>query len=564
MIILRRIAAVFLALVFVVLLISFLLVSRVNSTAGSPNFYIDQLRRADIYNFLYTDVLPGALERTEIGGSGFNLSWARPQVLVIARQTVPPEWLQAQTEKVITAVVPYVLGDTGTFTVSIPLRERVQAGANAIKSTLHQDGVITRLYDQAVDSFVGGVPKGLPLSLTATEVKSMVRTIMPPDWVLKQLDNAVDEVVPYFTKDKEHFALRVNLLERQDALKTASTDILKRPETYDYIVREVITRPITQNLQQASRFGVTLTSDEVASAVKQALPLDWYQARVPGIVDQVFAYISGARQTLDITIPIADRKPAIVDAMGRLIAQKLGIQYDSLPALLRNLLTTAITSAMPDQIQLTEAQLVGSTGGDSPFALARKWLQQGVSYTDQDLRNSMGANQGQLDNVRQWLSVGFTFTEKDFSNWTNGGGGGGAGGFDSVRSTIGTVRRWLAFAWLIPALLLVAIGLLGGRRWSSKLMWASAVLAVATFAALIIFGPMFSAVVQPGINVALTPPAGQADALEAMLVAKGASMVQNAIGTFVGGLRTQAIILLVVALGLIVLGAIWHWREKQA
>lgn len=220
---------------------------------------------------------------------------------------------------------------------------------------------------------------------------------------------------------------------------------------------------------------------------------------------------------------------------------------------------------MPDQIQLTEAQLVGSTSGDNPLALTRKWLQQGVSYSDQDL-HSMGANQGQLNGIRQWLSSGFTFTEKDLSNWAKGGG---SADFDSVRLTIGAVRRWLMFVWVIPALLLVAIGLLGGRRWSSKLIWASAVLAAAALTVLIIFGPMFSAVVQPGINAALTPPTGQSNALQTMLAAKGAGLVQNAIGTnaigtFVGGLRTQAIILLAVVLGLIVLGAICHQRQKQA
>ena len=49
-----------------------------------------------------------------------------------------------------------------------------------------------------------------------------------------------------------------------------------------------------------------------------------------------------------------------------------------------------------------------------------------------------------------------------------------------------------------------------------------------------------------------------------MLAAKGACLVQNAIGTFVGGLRTQAIILLAVALVLIILGATWHRLQKEA
>lgn len=148
MMIFRRIVAVFLTLVFVALFVPFLTVSRVNSTAANPCFYIDQLREADAYNFLHADVLPAALQRVKIGSSSLDLSWAKPQVQAIARETVPPEWLQAQTEQVITAVIPYVVGDTATFTVSIPLKDRVRAGAGVVKSTLHQDAVFNRLYDQ--------------------------------------------------------------------------------------------------------------------------------------------------------------------------------------------------------------------------------------------------------------------------------------------------------------------------------------------------------------------------------------------------------------------------------
>jgi hypothetical protein len=128
---------------------------------------------------------------------------------------------------------------------------------------------------------------------------------------------------------------------------------------------------------------------------------------------------------------------------------------------------------------------------------------------------------------------------------------------------MGTARGVLTFAWLFPVLLLGAIGLLGGRRWSSKLMWAAAVLGVAALILLIVFGPVFS-MVQPLINAALTPPAGQADVFQAMLLTKLSVMAQNAIGTFIGGLRIQTIIMLVVALALVALGFIWNRRQGEA
>ncbi len=122
MMLLRRIVAVLLAVVFVALFIPMLVVFRVNDTVGNPDFYNDQLRRADIYNFIYTDVAPAALDSAASGGAlsrgGLDLSWAGPHILTIAKSTLPPEWLQTQTEQGINAVVPYVLGDTEVSALS--------------------------------------------------------------------------------------------------------------------------------------------------------------------------------------------------------------------------------------------------------------------------------------------------------------------------------------------------------------------------------------------------------------------------------------------------------------
>lgn len=565
---LRRIIAGFLALVFVVLFIPLLVVFRVNATILNPNFYVDQLRRADTYNFLYSDVLPQALERADLGGP--NLSWTKSHLLFIANQTVPPPWLQTQTEQVIKAALPYVCGDTQNFRVTVPLKDRAQAAASAIKSTLHQEAVTTRLYDQAIDSLLANV-KGLPLPLNSSEMKTTVRTVLPPDWVLKQADYAIDECVPYFTKDKEHFLVRVNFVERLDSLKAVVIDMLKKPETYDYFCRETMVKSVMQQIQQTQLpVELTLTNDEILSVIRQALPLSWYQARVPDIVEPIFAYLGGTKLDLQVVISLADRKPAIAEALGQLVDQKLASKfdpaaYDALKKLLGidvvAVISPLLSRAMPDQLVLTDAQLsqaLGSTGGANPLVTAREWLQKGLTYSDQDLRTSLGANQGGLDDVRQLLSGGFTFTEKELRGWMGTGDD-----FDNMRSTLGTVRRLLWLAWLLPALILVAIGGLSGRRWSSKLIWAATVLTIAALIAVIIFGPVFSATVQPQVSNKLMQLASQPDVLQALVAGKAVTIAQNAIDSFIGGVRTQTIIWLVVGLVLIGGGCLWHYRKRK-
>ncbi|HEX77020.1 MAG TPA: hypothetical protein G4O03_01215 [Dehalococcoidia bacterium] len=617
MIWLRRLIALPLALTFIILFILMLVIFRINGTLGNPDFYTDQLRQADIYNFIYDDVLPAALEETELGdvpGAVIDISEMKPHILSMVEQTLPPQWLQTQVEQVINRALPYVLGDTEAFTVNIPLKDRVEAAAEAVKDTLHKEDVFPNLYDQAMDRILdeaipnmGGLPP--PLALSEDELESMVRTVLPPEWILTQIEGAIDEVVPYLTKEKEQFTVRVNIIERLDALETVVADILKGPQIYDHLFEDVVAPAIKQNIQEVTQLpiGVALTDEEILWAVKEILPLDWYQTRVTEIVGQVFSYFRGTQDSSEVVIPLTDRKPVVARVLGELVDRKLESLVDSLPvcteAQLQELLTSPplnglplcrppdmsyaefkallgidigtmltplVNMWIPDQLAFTEAdlrQLSGGQGDEDMLSQAKEWLHRGLTYTDEDLRAHLGADYETLDEVRQWIASGFTFTEEELRHWIRGMDGDADEqwqAFDEVRSQLGTGRRWKMAAWVMPALILVAIGALGGRRWSSRLVWAAAVLALMAIIAYAIFGPLFSALAQPKIDDALTGAVSQAEGFQALLADKGVTMAQNAIDSFVGGLKSQALSLLAVALALIALGSAWHiWAGKR-
>lgn len=616
---LRRIIAIPLALVFIILFIFLLVVFCVNATAGNPDFYIDQLQQADIYNFVYHDALPTALEETQIGGdtseAPIDVTQLTPHIPGMIEQTLPPEWLQTQVEQIINQVLPYALGDTQGFNIDIPLKDRVEAASQAVKDTLHKEDVFPNLYNQAIDLAVAESAPSLeelpPLfSLSGDDMESILRKVLPGEWILMQIDTAIDEAVPYFTKDKEYFRVRLDISERMDALETVVADILKKPETYDYLFEDLVASSIQQNTQEVTQLplGITITDDEILGAAKEALPLDWYQARVTDIVGQIFSYLKGTQETIDIVIPLADRKPAIAKVLGDLADQKLESLVESLPMCtsvqLSDLLSAPLVDSLPqcrpvdtsysevkellgidisillapfvdmwipDQLVFGDAelrQLLAGEGDEDILAQAREWVQNGLTYTDEDLRTQLGADYKNIEDTRQWMASGFTFTEKDLRHWTVEAGGEDANeqwqSFDEARSQIGTVRRWVWVAWLIPVLLLAGIGALGGRRWNSKLVWAASVLAMASAIAYAIFGPLFSVLAKPRINDAIMSGVGQTEGLQALAAEKGITMVQNAINSFVGRINIQAISLLVVSVVVIMLVSVWHpWSHSS-
>ncbi len=615
----RRTAAFTLALLAVLLFVLGLVVLRAENTLGNPDFYNEQLLQADSYNFVYDDILPAVLEEAEIGGGtsegGVDISRLKPHIISMAEQTVPRDWLQAQVEQVINETVPYVWGSREGFTVNIPLKDRVEAAARATRDTLHKEDVFPLLYEQvtalAVDEFAGSAEElPPPFALNKSELEAVVQTVLPAEWMLGQLDGAIDEVVPYFTGDSEQFRIQVDISYQVDSLEAILIDILRRPETYDYLFEEVVAPAIKENTREITRLpiGIELTDEEILQATREVLPLEWYQARVTDIVGQMFSYLRGTRQTMEVVIPLAERKPAVVDTLSELADRKLENLIDSLPpctsselldmlsepssgslpacrpldisyAELKELLgidaadavAPLVDVSLPDQWTFTDADLRQALGGEDDGNVLdqmREVVQEGFIYTSEDLRADLGEDYRTVEDIRQQIAGGFVFTEAELLELMGGDGGGSGGGqlqtFHEVRSWLGMVKDWKAVALLFPVLLVLSVGLLGGRKWSSKLIWAAALLTVIAIVTYAVFGPVFSAMAQPRIDGALVQLTAQPDGIQALVADKGATLAQNAVDSFIGGIRVQAFIILGVSLALVVVGSLWHfWFGKN-
>lgn len=616
----RRTIAVILALIVIILFVVMMAVFRVNDTAGNPNFYTEQLRRAEMYDFVVNEAIPAAVDEVDLSEGGseedpgnmVDLDSIKPYMADMVRQILPPEWLQARVEEAINETLPYVLGDTDSFSFTIPLKDRVEVSARAIKDTLHKEDVFPKFYDRFLGQMLDGAAQSMAdmppaFALDRQELETMVRTVAPPEWVLEQIDKAIDQMVPYLTGDREHFTVQVNLSERLDAMEEVAAGMLKRPQTYDYIFESVVVPAIKQNIQQSVQLplGIVLSDEEILQATRESLPLDWYQARADDIVGQIFAYLRGSQETVEVAIPLSDRKPAITSTLSNLADQKLkslfdvlpvctpdqllrlianppldrapeckpaGISYAELRALLhidfRVILAPLVEVWVPNQWVFTESDLQEALGEQENDVLsqARDWIQKGMAFTEEDLGDALGDSAQKIDEVRDYIVNGFTFNEqklRELMEDTDGGQGSQLQSFDNVRSNLGTVRKWRMAAWAIPGLLLIGIGLLGGRRWSTKLIWAAAALAVAGIVALVVYGPVFSAVAQPRVDEALAQATSEAEGVQLLVVQKGAEIAHNVIGTFIGPLRVQAIGLVMIGLALAGVGSLWYIRSRR-
>jgi hypothetical protein len=307
---------------------------------------------------------------------------------------------------------------------------------------------------------------------------------------------------------------------------------------------------------------------------------------------------------LKVTISLGDYKPEIAAALGQLVDEKVEASFNSLPACseeqllellsdpsLENiicrpadisyqefkelvgleagsLVQALVEVGIPDEWILTEAelgQLFGGEGEEDVLSQVRELVQEGLIFTEEDLKEAMDTDATALEDIRQMIADGLTFSEQDLKQLMSGEGDGPGeqmAVFEELRSNLGTAKRWLNFIWLVPLLLLVAVGALGGQRWSSRLIWAAAVLAVMAIIAYIIFGPVFSATAQPVIDRTVTTGFGQTEGITSLMAQKGITVAQNTIDSFISGLKNQAIAITIASVVLIGVGVVLHNWER--
>ncbi len=143
--VIRRLLIIPTGIVFFVSLLITLVVLEVNASFMDVDFYPEQMRKADIYNFLLVDLLASGLdEAREIKGDDFP-EGLEENPLVVSKlsterivsgvnRTLPPEWVQEQVEQLFDQFGRYITGRRESFEITIEARERVEALASELKA----------------------------------------------------------------------------------------------------------------------------------------------------------------------------------------------------------------------------------------------------------------------------------------------------------------------------------------------------------------------------------------------------------------------------------------------
>ena len=613
---LRWAAAVPLIVAFLILLAVLLPVARLNDTAANPAFYTDRLEQADMYYFVSDEALPAALDEIDTGelsDSPVDVSRIRDDLVSATRKILPPDWMRAQVEPAIAAFIPYVVGDTDSFTLTFRLDDRVQAAADVITEDIVRGGAFASVWSDVLSYVAQEVVENLgelpySVALSEAEIEGALRSVLTEDWGASQAEAAIDSLLPYLTGEADHFTVTVQIDDRIDAAAEAVIDVLGRQETYDFLLEEMVMPAVEASIgtEVDLGYGIVFRSDEITAVIEEVLPPDWMQARLGDLTDSLAAFLRGDAESFEMAVALGDRKAAALDTLIRAGDEKLRALFLSLPecnvwqflqavlSLPPNTLPPcrpsgvsyeeakgvlgidvpaeidrALGQRIPDEWTYTEVDLrllLREQGNEDFLDDAREWVAGGWTFSDADLMDELAADEEDtLEDLRDWIANGYTVTEADLREAISDSGE-DLDSFDDTRRWIHTGRTWLWAAWLAPFVLLIGIGLLGGRSWPGRLAWALAVLLVAALTIFVVTWAVYSSVGEPSLRK--TFDTSDYEGVEAVLAGKGNEIAVDSLDAYASGIRGKALVMAIGSAVLLAGVVVWsrrtgHYEERE-
>jgi hypothetical protein len=348
----RRISAIPLIIIFVILFVAVLVTTQVSSSFANPGFYNNQLQRADMYNFVYDSALPAALDQVKIDVSpdfNINVDAIKAPVASAARKIAPPEWLQAQAESATETIIPYFTGKTDSFTYTLALKDRVEMAAEVVKSDIINGDAFNSLYSDGISYAADRVLQNigtLPYSLTFSkeDIDNALKQGIPIDWAASQASAGVDSLEAYMIGDTNHFTITIPLKDRVAATITALAALAD------------------QKIEALFYSLPTCSTAEFTQAVQSLPPGSLPPCRPAGLTYQEFKNMFN----------VDSRVTSSIQQM--------------------------VEGQIPNQWTYTDAQLLAKLGSQNAQTLEdmRGWIKNGYTLTQTDLRDNIAKNSGDL------------------------------------------------------------------------------------------------------------------------------------------------------------------------
>ena len=544
------------------------------------------------------------------------------RIVDAVHRALSPEDLEALVAPAVREFAGYVTGESDAFEIDLRIGETIRGVVAELQVLMREAGVYDRLIERELEPRIREAA-GDTLASDADSSGWMQRLfgsdeeaggrlaeviigVVTPEWFGAQVEHVLDELTGYLTGESDSFEIRIRLSDAQVA--TAVEDlksILREADASELVYADVLDPAVDEGLDEAVQlpYGVEISRDEVKDVLREAAPRAWVQQQADLLIEDVSAYVTGRSEGFSTGISLVGNKQDAARLLTDLAVTRVdetvrglpvcsteaeasaaaGAESGTLPDCLPPGVSaddvvdearTAISDAIPllvlepvpDTVTYTHADLrLAVREGGGPDALdalddSRELFADGWSYSEADLRAELSSDREVLrdfDRLRSFMADGYVHTPDDPS------ASGFAEALDAAHDGSNAVRRGIWVSWLFVALLLIAVGALGGASWPGRVAWGSASLFVSSILVLVLFWPVYEgvsgAVFEQVHEEIVGEAGGEVGSTTRLTADKLVDVAEGVSDDFAGGVKRSSLVLAAFAL-IALLGAIFWDR----
>jgi len=554
----------FVAFVLLLIFLSSVLVV-INYQLMRPSFYGDALNKVGFYDQLMGPVLDQAIEdlytvpykELPLGFSGpieDTINLPPNELASSIRRAIPSSWLQSSTDKLLITLEAYLSESNSEIELDLETGEQIALTVKELKHLLSVSDAYNIAYQRFLDPALIAISKQpLPLNIEISSSRLIQgsRVVIPPYWVQKQLEYALDEVTPYIIGDVDEFTVHIDFTDRvasaSEELKLMLLEANTGQILYEGIIQPAIKGLISEQITLP--YGLQLNDEDIVEIMRTVAPSYWIEEQTSIAIDEVTKYIVGATDEMNLMVDISSNKLAaqnkIQESVNEYVINQLNLPicsndqqrslaeadtyldfplcipkdseiYSQTQSKMSEAINSLVFDAIPDTIDMDQeilrSQLFDLGGADSTNSLdnIRNLIAGGFTYTSADLEEDIeSSNLISLDDFydsRKFIRDGWSGDQKtlDSKLW----GERNTAFISSVRSGINNVKTYGWIGYILIIITLIPIGLLGGNSLRQRLLWGTGALLICSLIVVILFGPIYSQYIA---NLSLNLNAGAID-----------------------------------------------------
>lgn len=558
MLVFRRLLIIPATIFLIIVLFGAMLTRQINGTILNPDFYKDQLDSSDFYDFVVVDMTTKLVEQAYNGkaddanASGQfaidDLGLEPQQIIDSVRNSLPPEWLQSESEAAIDAIVPYLAGDTDEFSYTPKPTERIEAINVELKALQRE----SRLYEIAVEDVASPaietlVEQTVPgvIDFSRDDATNAVKNVFPRDWIHDNIDLIFDDVTAFLVSDANDVSIVIPLGDRAVPMTEELKALLIDIDAYESIYSNAVVPRLVSSVGGPVEIAefVTIEQADIEQLAQTVITSEWIREQSERIIDESLPYLIGETDEFSVAIPLADVKVVARKSLTELLTEKVIASLDQRPTcpddvsiaelfiagstlecipegasvegIRRNaaveisrVVDPLVDELIPDVADFTLADLeeLGAAFGhdnvENKILTIRVLMSDGIVYTLGDFTKEMELAFGsprnpnavteRIEFVRNIVSGDWSFDQDALSRLLETQAGAeSVEGLNSLRNQLQWVSFSPAILFFIAVLVLIAVAYLGGNDWRMRVMWSSGVLFVSSLVILAAWVPTF-------------------------------------------------------------------------